>query len=62
MNQFDSASFYSQKAIAQKEMFNGTEWNFPYYLLASIQTSQGNYKQALNNYSYIHITGQAKWN
>jgi len=50
MNQLDSALTYTQKAVAQKEIFNGAEWNFPYYLLASIQSSQGNYKQALNNF------------
>ena len=50
MNQLDSASFYTQQAIKQKETFNGAEWNFPVYLLATIQTMQGNYEQAQKNY------------
>jgi tetratricopeptide (TPR) repeat protein len=29
MNQLDSASFYTTKAIEQKETFNGAAWNFP---------------------------------
>ncbi len=50
MNQLDSASFYVQQSISKKEPFNGAEWNFPVYLLATIQTTQRNYEQALKNY------------
>ena len=49
-NQLDSALFYTQRSIDQKELFNGVEWGFPVYLLAAIQTMQGNYKLALENY------------
>jgi two-component system, NtrC family, sensor kinase len=50
MSRLDSASYYTQKAIEQKELFNNSEWNFPVYLLATIQTLQGDYTSALNNY------------
>ena len=50
MNQLDSASFYVQQSISKKEPYNGAEWNFPVYLLATIQTTQRNYEQALKNY------------
>ena len=50
MNQLDSASFYVQESINKKEPYNGAEWNFPVYLLATIQTTQRNYEQALKNY------------
>ncbi|MBD0377929.1 MAG: hypothetical protein ICV51_20165 [Flavisolibacter sp.] len=49
-NQWDSALFYTQQSIKQKELFNGSEWGFPVYLLATIQTMQRNYNQALENY------------
>ena len=49
-NQPDSALIYTQKAIDLNELHNGTTWNFPIYLLATIQTMQGNYKAALDNY------------
>ena len=49
-NQPDSALIYTQKAIAYHELFNGGNWNFPIYLLATIQTMQGHYKAALENY------------
>ena len=50
MNQLDSASFYVEESINKKEPFNGAEWNFPVYLLATIQATQRNYVQALKNY------------
>jgi len=50
MNQLDSASFYTTKAIEQKETFNGADWNFPVYLLATIQTRKGEYQQAQKNF------------
>jgi len=50
MNQLDSALLYTQKSIDQHELFNGAEWNFPVYLLATIQYAQGNYDVALENY------------
>ncbi|HYK47738.1 MAG TPA: hypothetical protein VEV83_21315, partial [Parafilimonas sp.] len=49
-NQLDSALIYTQKAIDYNELFNGAQWNFPVYLLATIQTMQGNYNAALENY------------
>jgi len=50
MDQLDSAEKYAQKAINQKELFHGAEWNFPIYLLADIQNRKGNYKSALEDY------------
>jgi len=50
MNQLDSAFYFTQKAIQYKETFYDAEWNFPVYLLATIQTMQGNYDSALTNY------------
>ena len=50
MNQLDSAELYTQKSIAQNELFNGAKWNFPIYLLATIQSLQGNYQLAMENY------------
>ena len=50
MDKLDSALFYTQKSIDQKEMFNGSEWNFPIYLLATYQTIRGDYMPALRNY------------
>ena len=44
MNQLDSALFYTQKSINQKELFNGAKWGFPVYFLATLQVMQGNYK------------------
>ena len=49
-NQLDSALIYTQKSIDYNELFNGAQWNFPVYLLATIQTMEGNYKPALENY------------
>jgi signal transduction histidine kinase len=50
INNLDSALYFTQKAIEKKELFNNSEWNFPVYLLATIQTMQGNYIPALDNY------------
>jgi two-component system NtrC family sensor kinase len=50
MNKLDSALIYTQRSIDKNELFNGTKWNFPVYLLATIQNKQGNYKLALENY------------
>ena len=49
-NQTDSALIYAQKAINENELFEGAKWNFPIYLLAVIETIQGNYGSALQNY------------
>jgi len=45
--QLDSAEFYIQKSIDQNELFKGSKWNFPIYMLGTIQNQKGNYKQAL---------------
>jgi signal transduction histidine kinase len=50
MNQLDSALYFTQKAIQKKEKVYDSEWNFPVYLLATIQNMQGNYDIALLNY------------
>jgi two-component system, NtrC family, sensor kinase len=50
MNQLDSALYFTQKAIRKKEKVYDSEWNFPVYLLATIQNKQGNYENALQNY------------
>jgi len=50
MGRLDSAIYFTQKAIDSKEPFNNSEWNFPVYLLATIQTTQGNYRDALANF------------
>jgi hypothetical protein len=51
MGQLDSAIYFTRKAIDAKEpLFNNSEWNFPVYLLATIQTIQGNYKDALGTF------------
>ena len=46
-NQLDSAEFYIQKSINQNELFNGSKWNFPIYMLGTIQNLKGDYKLAL---------------
>ncbi|MGB5667836.1 MAG: histidine kinase dimerization/phospho-acceptor domain-containing protein, partial [Maribacter sp.] len=45
--QLDSAEFYIQKSINQNELFKGSKWNFPIYMLGTIQNQKGDYKQAL---------------
>ena len=50
MNQLDSALYYTQKCLNEKELFNGAEFEFAIYLLATIENMQGNYQSALKNY------------
>ena len=50
LEQLDSALIYTEKSIAQKELFNGAVWNFPVYVLATIQNLKGQYQPALKNY------------
>ena len=52
-NQLDSAEIYTLKSIAQNELFNGTKWNFPIYMLATIQSEKGDYTSALENYRSV---------
>ncbi len=47
MNQLDSAEFYIQKSIKQNELFKGSKWNFPIFMLGTIQNQKGDYKLAL---------------
>ncbi len=47
MKQLDSAEFYIQKSIDQNELFKGSKWNFPIYMLGTIQNQKGDYKLAL---------------
>jgi signal transduction histidine kinase len=55
MGQLDSAIFYTQKAIDEKELFRGTEWNFPIYLQATYQTMKGDYQSAIKNFRIAKI-------
>jgi len=48
-NQLDSALIYVQKSIEQNELFNGSTWYFPIYLLATIQQMRENYVSSLEN-------------
>ncbi len=50
MNQLDSAEFYIQKSIEQNELFNGSTWNFPIYMLGTMQNLKGEYKLALTTF------------
>jgi len=50
MNQPGVALGYAQKSIEENELFNGTSWEFPIYLLGTIQQMQGAYAPALQNY------------
>ena len=52
MNQLDSARLYAEKAVKEKDIYGGVEWNFPYYLLATIQNLHGNYKKAIEGYRF----------
>ncbi len=54
-NKLDSALFYTTKSIDYDEKFVDASWAFPYYLLATIQRMQGNYKSALENYRLAKI-------
>jgi signal transduction histidine kinase len=49
-NEPDSAIIYAQKSIQQNELFDGTSWEFPIYLLATIQQMKGDYVRSLENY------------
>ena len=49
-NEPDSAIIYAQKSIQQNELFDGTPWSFPIYLLATIQQIKGDYVHSLENY------------
>ncbi len=52
MNKIDSAEHYAEQAINERQLFNGAQWNFPVYLMATIQNIRGNYKAALDEYRY----------
>ncbi|HET9433704.1 MAG TPA: hypothetical protein VFO37_08105, partial [Chitinophagaceae bacterium] len=49
-NQLDSALHYTKMSINYHELFNDAEWNFPIYLMATIERLQGNYQSALRHY------------
>ena len=49
-NEPDSAIIYAQKSIQQNELFDGTSWEFPIYLLGTIQQMKGDYVHSLENY------------
>ena len=50
MHNLDSALYWVQRSIDQKELFLGTEWEFPIYLRATFQTLRGEYADALANF------------
>ncbi|HEY2650255.1 MAG TPA: hypothetical protein VGI38_13745, partial [Puia sp.] len=50
MNQPDSALIYVQKGVELNELFNDVTWEFPVYLLATVQCMKGDYKSSLQNY------------
>ncbi|HEX3080711.1 MAG TPA: hypothetical protein VHQ04_09625, partial [Puia sp.] len=50
MKQPDSALIYVNKAIELHELFNGAIYEFPFYLLATIQMMKGEYSESLSNY------------
>jgi two-component system, NtrC family, sensor kinase len=50
MHNLDSALYWVQRSIDQKELFLGTEWGFPIYLRATLQTLRGEYADALANF------------
>ena len=50
LNHPDSALIYIQKAVDLNELFNGVAWEFPVYLLATVQRMMGQYPQSLKNY------------
>ena len=50
MNVLDSAEFFAKKSINQNLQINGASWNYPIYLLGTIQVKQGKYNEALENY------------
>jgi two-component system NtrC family sensor kinase len=55
VNRLDSALYYTKRSIDYNEQFAGASWAFPYYLLATIQRIQGNYKSALENYRLSRV-------
>ena len=55
LNKLDSALYYTKRSIDYNEQFAGASWGFPYYLLATIQRMQGNYKTALENYRLSRV-------
>jgi len=50
MNQPDSALIYINKAVILNELFNDSTYEFPIYVLATIQRMKGEYDQSLKNY------------
>jgi two-component system NtrC family sensor kinase len=50
MGKPDSALIYTQQSLDQGELFNGGEYEFAVYLLATIQNLQGKYGDAGKNY------------
>ena len=52
MNQLDSAKLYVERSVKDNDFHYGAPWNFPVYLLATIQSMQGNHKAALDQYRY----------
>ena len=60
MNQPDSALIYVQKAVDLNELFNGVAWEFPVYLLATIQRMKGEYDQSSEELSQIPVAGHSK--
>ena len=59
MNKIDSSLYYTRKAIEQNELFYGTVWNFPLYLMGRIQTEQGNYTAALESFRQAPLAVQS---
>ncbi len=55
MDQLDSAEFYTRAAVAENEQINGSTWNFPIYLLATIETIEGRTLEAENNFRKAYI-------
>jgi two-component system NtrC family sensor kinase len=63
-NQLDSALYFSRKALQQNELFGGTVWNFPVYLIGRVQTAQGNYEAALKSFHDalpLAVSNQFPW-
>jgi signal transduction histidine kinase len=63
-NQLDSALYFSRKALEQNELFGGTVWNFPVYLIGRVQTAQGNYEEALKSFHDalpLAVSNQFPW-
>ena len=60
MGMLDSALHYTRKSIDYDEQFNGSTWNFPYYLLATIQFRMGDYTSTLKELSAGQIPSCSK--